>query len=100
MVDKVTDILKDLAQKYEITLLYAVESGSRAWGFESDDSDYGKWFYFNLTLFKIIFYFRKNPYLDIRFIYMYNDHKKYISLKTFKASIEGFSDDRLYDWNG
>jgi predicted nucleotidyltransferase len=44
MVDKIADILKDLAREHEITILYAVESGSRAWGFESNDSDYGKAF--------------------------------------------------------
>ncbi len=38
--------------------------------------------------------------LDIRFIYIHNDHKKYLSLKTLKDSIDGFSEDRLYDWNG
>ena len=42
MVEKISEILKDLAKKHEITIIYAVESGSRAWGFESDDSDYGK----------------------------------------------------------
>ena len=42
MVEKISEILKDLAAKNEITIIYAVESGSRAWGFESDDSDYGK----------------------------------------------------------
>jgi len=38
--------------------------------------------------------------LDIRFIFIYNDHKKYVSLKPIKDSIDGFSEDRLYDWNG
>ena len=77
MVEKVADVLKKLAIDHEITILFAVESGRRAWGFESDDSDY-----------------------DIRFIYMYNDRKKYLSLKPLKETIDGFSEDRLYDWNG
>ena len=32
--------LDRLAQEEQITVLYACESGSRAWGFESIDSDY------------------------------------------------------------
>ena len=42
MLEKIGKILKDLAEKHEFTIIYAVESGSRAWGFESEDSDYGK----------------------------------------------------------
>ncbi len=32
--------LKDVEDKEHVTILYAVESGSRGWGFESKDSDY------------------------------------------------------------
>ena len=32
--------LKELEKKENIKILFAVESGSRAWGFESKDSDY------------------------------------------------------------
>ncbi len=32
--------LTHLEEVEEVTVLYACESGSRAWGFESDDSDY------------------------------------------------------------
>ena len=31
--------LDRLAQEEQVTVLYACESGSRAWGFESTDSD-------------------------------------------------------------
>lgn len=41
--------LTNLEKQYNINILYAVESGSRAWGFESKDSDY-----------------------DIRYIYLHN----------------------------
>jgi len=32
--------LESIEQKYDVKVLYAVESGSRAWGFESEDSDW------------------------------------------------------------
>ncbi len=40
---KIQDIrllLEDLERRYKITIIHAVESGSRAWGFPSRDSDY------------------------------------------------------------
>jgi predicted nucleotidyltransferase len=36
----IVSALKTLAQERQITLLYAVESGSRAWGFAFEDSDW------------------------------------------------------------
>lgn len=32
--------LKEVEDKEQVRILYAVESGSRGWGFESKDSDY------------------------------------------------------------
>lgn len=32
--------LKEIEEKEHVTILHAVESGSRAWGFASPDSDY------------------------------------------------------------
>jgi len=40
MQDLITGKLKELAEKHSIKILYACESGSRAWGFPSTDSDY------------------------------------------------------------
>jgi uncharacterized protein len=60
----VKEILSSIEQQYKIKILYACETGSRAWGFPSPDSDY-----------------------DIRFIYM-NDMDWYLSLAERKDTIE------------
>lgn len=85
--DKILELLANLEDRYNITILYAVESGSRAWGFNSPESDY-----------------------DIRFIYIHNDLNyydiwDYLSKKQKLDTIEGFTDDtltddRLLDWGG
>lgn len=36
----ITELLRRLEQERGIKILYAVESGSRAWGFASEDSDF------------------------------------------------------------
>jgi predicted nucleotidyltransferase len=36
----ITQKLLNIEKEHDVTILYAVESGSRAWGFESSDSDY------------------------------------------------------------
>jgi hypothetical protein len=40
MRTEILDLLRQLEAEYGITVLYACESGSRAWGFPSPDSDY------------------------------------------------------------
>ena len=50
--------LKEIEEKEQVTILHAVESGSRAWGFASPDSDY-----------------------DVRFIYV-RDQKYYLDRKS------------------
>lgn len=40
MEEQIKHQLANLEQRYGVTALYACESGSRAWGFESTDSDY------------------------------------------------------------
>ena len=40
MIDEIKKELLRLEQKHDIKILYAVESGSRAWGFASTDSDW------------------------------------------------------------
>lgn len=63
-MEKILMALKEIEQKKSIKILYACETGSRAWGFPSPDSDY-----------------------DIRFIYK---HSKdwYLSLGQRKDTIE------------
>ena len=40
MLDKIKAALEKVEQDYDIQILYTCESGSRAWGFPSPDSDY------------------------------------------------------------
>lgn len=68
--------LSDIEAKYDVKILLAVESGSRAWGFESKDSDY-----------------------DVRFIYV---HRKnwYLSLIEGRDVIEELDPDGALDLAG
>jgi hypothetical protein len=38
--DQIADRLDAIEAEHQVTVLYACESGSRAWGFPSADSDY------------------------------------------------------------
>jgi len=40
MNDSIEEIIKDIEDKENIKVLFLIESGSRAWGWESKDSDY------------------------------------------------------------
>jgi len=40
MKEKITKKLSIIEKEYSVKIIYACESGSRAWGFESQDSDY------------------------------------------------------------
>ncbi len=64
MHDKILHLLSSIEAKYNVRVLYACESGSRAWGFHSPDSDY-----------------------DIRFIYQ-KDSANYLSLFDRADTIE------------
>ncbi len=63
-MEKIKEILREIEHKKNIRVLYACETGSRAWGFPSPDSDY-----------------------DIRFIYMH-ERNWYLSLSQKKDTIE------------
>ena len=71
-MDTIRDKLRKLEDDENITILYAVESGSRAWGHHNKNSDY-----------------------DIRFIYKYNSINHYLTINSQSDVIE--SNDGLYD---
>lgn len=75
MKDIIINNLNEIEQSNHIKILYAVESGSRGWGFESPDSDY-----------------------DVRFIYIHKP-EWYLSIQNKKDVIELPIND-LLDING
>lgn len=75
IAEKIDAELKSIEAKENVKILYAVESGSRAWGVESPDSDY-----------------------DVRFIYM-RPKEDYLRLDEIKDVIEWQLDD-VMDING
>lgn len=64
MTSEITDNLAAIEEKENVRILYAVESGSRAWGFASRNSDY-----------------------DVRFIYIHKPHW-YLSIRDRRDVIE------------
>jgi len=70
-MEKICDSLARIEKDNQITILYACESGSRAWGFESTDSDY-----------------------DIRFIYL-RPALWYLSVEAKRDVIELAIDEQL-----
>ncbi|WP_044600125.1 nucleotidyltransferase domain-containing protein [Candidatus Stoquefichus massiliensis] len=75
MYSTIINKLKRIEETENVTIIYAVESGSRAWGFESKDSDY-----------------------DVRFIYV-RKIEDYLSLYEKRDVIE-FELNNIYDING
>jgi uncharacterized protein len=50
IIGKIIKELQKIEQENDVNILYACESGSRAWGFESEDSDYDvRFIYLNKT---------------------------------------------------
>ncbi|MFS1512629.1 nucleotidyltransferase domain-containing protein [Chengkuizengella sp. SCS-71B] len=75
MRNKIKQELVNIEKEHQVKILYACESGSRAWGFPSQDSDY-----------------------DVRFIYIHT-RDWYLSIKEKRDVIELPIDD-LLDING
>ena len=69
--DKIQEELSAIEKEFDVTVFYACESGSRAWGFESTDSDY-----------------------DVRFLY-YHKLDWYLSVDQKRDVIERPIDDQL-----
>jgi len=74
--NSIAEYLKEIEAKENIEILLACETGSRAWGFPSPDSDY-----------------------DVRLIYKH-DLKWYLRLSERKDTIERMLDDREIDISG
>lgn len=74
--DKIKSLLKEIEENKKIEILYACETGSRAWGFASPDSDY-----------------------DIRFIYKHQ-LDWYLTLSNKKDTIELMLSNGDLDING
>lgn len=62
MRDKVRQVLSEVEQRYGVRVLYACESGSRGWGFDSPDSDYDVRF---LYVHPPEWYLRVEPQRDV-----------------------------------
>ncbi len=76
MNQKIKTYLTNLETEYNIKILLACETGSRAWGFPSPDSDY-----------------------DVRIIYVHK-HDWYLSLNEAKDHLNLMMDDDLVDISG
>lgn len=72
---EIEEKLREIETQEQVNVLYAVESGSRAWGVESPDSDY-----------------------DVRFIYV-RPKKDYLSIREKRDVIE-WQLDEVLDING
>jgi len=75
IIENIKIKLNEIEKEHSVKILYSVESGSRAWGFESIDSDY-----------------------DIRFIYAH-DIKWYLNILPKRDVIE-YSINDEYDYSG
>ena len=76
IVAEIRNKLTEIEEKENVTILFAVESGSRAWGFASPDSDF-----------------------DVRFVYKHNDIREYLKLEGIRDVIEWELND-IYDISG
>lgn len=87
--------LNYIEKKYNVKILLAVESGSRAWGFESKDSDWDvRFIYVN----KPEWYFKVEPQRDT-IEYVYNDRLDMVGWDLKKAlSLLSKSNPSVQEW--
>ena len=71
MKTRILEKLQEIERENEVEILFAVESGSRAWGLESPDSDY-----------------------DVRFVYKHK-HEWYLNIWESKDTIEESTEEGL-----
>ena len=76
MKTEILNKLHEIEEMHDIRILLAVESGSRAWGFASPDSDY-----------------------DVRFVYVHRP-QWYFKVSNERDTIEYMSDDGIMDFSG
>lgn len=76
-MELVENLLHSVETEFDVTILFAVEAGSRATGLHSTASDF-----------------------DVRFVFYHNSKTKYLSLCDPPECLSGFSHDRLIDWQG
>ncbi len=69
--EEINGLLDEVAKEYDVKILFCVESGSRAWGMESNDSDY-----------------------DVRFVF-YRDPKEYTLINPKSDVITAAFNDKL-----
>ena len=87
--------LSEIEEKLNVKILYAVESGSRAWGFASDDSDYDVRFiyarpledYLKLEKIRDVIDYELNDIYDInatvRYTFLNEDYTGYAGLANY-----------------
>lgn len=76
MKEKILERLRQIEKDNDVRIIYAIESGSRMWGFASENSDY-----------------------DIRFIYI-NNPRYYLSVNKKKDYIEVMDKEKNLDFAG
>lgn len=86
-VEKVANQLKEITAKRDATCLYAVESGSRAWGFASTDSDWDVRFLYSHPI---------DWYLDIDWLRPKHKDKKLVKRDCIEIPV----DENLMDFAG
>ena len=67
MKQKIINICKDLEQKHDIKIIFAIENGSRAWRFDSKDSDYDVRFVFARPVEEYITIKRPKDVINVAF---------------------------------